>query len=434
MSLVNAAFQIIRDTASFYRCLNYFFRGDGDYASCPYFLPSQNDSKDSALFKKYARIHLYSLSVIFYLWDKPHYRKGSYQTDLRDNLRNVAIPGTGIPLSIFIVHRYVALFFILFVYPKIAFFAAVHVFSKTKSFSDAANEYSTRLLAPDDWFSFWRLNCRVVGMHSLLNEMPAGYEMENKWTFLEEGDKRGVPVSPFLTTSGIVVKHKNEEGGMGIHFYKNATAGGDWIIQERIHNSEWVSSVLPSDAPLSTFRVITSSRASINLLEKPRASDIRALSCVFRAGRAGAATDHDSILFDIDPKTGILQKGTTNAHWYRLGLHEVLPGRCPWRSTHVTTHHPDGQIEVTGKVVPDMKGILALVENSHLKMCPDVPLVGWDVVLSTDKKVPVCLLEVNLSCNFFRGRFDMSVYVEFLDDLFKKLDETRRSSDDKKLN
>lgn len=184
---------------------------------------------------------------------------------------------------------------------------------------------------------------------------------------------------------------------MGIHFYKNAIAGGDWIIQETISNSKWLSNLLPPSAPLSTFRVITQSRSSINLEKLPKLEDVTALSCVFRAGRAGAATDHDSILFDVDVKTGLIRGGTTNAHWYRLGLHEILPGRCPWRSHHDYKLHPDGDIPVTGHSVPDLKSILALVEESHFKMCPDVPLAGWDVVLSADEELPVCLLEVNLS-------------------------------------
>jgi hypothetical protein len=255
--------------------------------------------------------------------------------------------------------------------------------------------------------------------------------MENKWTFLDEGSKLGVPVSPFLKTPGIVVKHRNEEGGMGIHFFKNATAGGDWIIQETISNSDWVNTMLPSKAPLSTFRVITQSRASINLDEKPVPEDITALSCVFRAGRQGAATDHDSILFDIDVKTGLIKGGTTNAHWYHLGLLQSLPGRCPWRSSDTKRHqtHPDGDITVSGNKVPDIKGMLALVEQSHMKMCPDVPLAGWDVVFSADPKVPICLLEVNLSCNFFRGSFDKKVYFDFIDESFSKLQALRLAAD-----
>ena len=328
------------------------------------------DDAERLEFKKYARIHCYSLATAFYLWNKPHYRKGSFREDLVDNLRNVAIPGTGVPLSLVVLSKLMAMSFLLFIVPVICWIASVHYYLFKLSADERTpkhfvDEFNKRVLAPDDWFSFWRLNCRLAALHSYLHNNPKGYEMENKWTFLEEGDKMGVPVSPFLSTGGIVVKHRNEEGGMGIHFFKNATAGGDWIIQERIENSAWVSTLLPKNAPLSTFRVITQSRSSINWHKGKNVSlsDITALSCVFRAGRAGAATDHDSILFDIDPKTGTILKGTTNAHWYRLGLLEALPGRCPWRSSHHTTHHPDGDILVEGNQVPDFKNMLELVEK-----------------------------------------------------------------------
>jgi hypothetical protein len=136
-----------------------------------------------------------------------------------------------------------------------------------------------------------------------------------------------------------------------------------------------------------------------------------ALSCVFRAGRAGAATDHDSILFDVDVQTGKIRGGTTNAHWYRLGLSALWS--CPWRSSHSYESHPDGDIPVAGSIVPNITEMLRLVEESHYKMCPRVPFAGWDVVLSADPALPVCLLEVNLSCNFFRGSFDKKVRVTF---------------------
>ena len=51
------------------------------------------------------------------------------------------------------------------------------------------------------------------------------------------------------------------QGGMGLYFFKNATAGGDWIIQERLDNDAFVSSLLPENAPLSTMRVISASRS-----------------------------------------------------------------------------------------------------------------------------------------------------------------------------
>lgn len=405
--------KLARTTMTYYRGFLHYWCGAGRHSSYglqPTFRPlhpSPSDTADERLFKQHARIHLYTLAANFYLYHRPHYRKGSYRDDLVDNLRNVAIPGTGYPLSLVAANRWIALGFLATAYPTVSLAAAVHQWISTKGATSISAEYARRLLAPNDWFSYWRLNCIVVGLHAVLNDMPEDYHMENKWTFLEQGAKRGVPVSPFLSTPGIVVKHRNEEGGLGIYFYKNATAGGDWIIQERIENSPWVNTMLPPNAPLSTFRVITCSRASIDMAAPPTKSQITALSCVFRAGRAGAATDHDSILFDVDVATGEIRGGTTNAHWYRLGPRAVLT--CPWRSHHDYRRHPDGDIIVTGKQVPDIRGMLELVENAHLDLCPRVPLAGWDVVFSADESLPICLLEVNLSCNFFRGSFDKKV-------------------------
>ena len=42
---------------------------------------------------------------------------------------------------------------------------------------------------------------------------------------MKEGQKANVPVSPFMDIDSVVLKNKNIEGGMGIHFFKNATEG-----------------------------------------------------------------------------------------------------------------------------------------------------------------------------------------------------------------
>jgi hypothetical protein len=440
-------------TLTFYRGFFHYLLGSGRnapyLASAPAYLQATDDDgvnkapitqssssftipnfQTSPLFMQHARVHLYTLASEFYMYSKPHYRKPSYKQDLMDNLSNVAIPGTGISLKYFVWNKLLALTYVLSAYPAVSLAASIHLWLKTRFRSSISQEFAVRLLAPDDWFSYWRLNSRIAGLHALLNDVPVGYEMENKWTFLERGKERGVPVSPYLLCDGVVVKHRNEEGGMGIHFYKNATVGGDWIIQERIYNGDWVKNHLPENAPLSTFRVITQSRGALDVKKPCTAQDVKALSCVFRAGRANAATDHDSVMFDVDVKTGKILGGTSNAHWYKIGLWNLLPGRCIWRSDdHAITHHPDGNIAITGETVPDIHGMLHLVETSHWKMCPDVPLVGWDVVLSSSKELPVCLLEVNLSCNFFRGSFDRQVYLDFCEDMVSKLQEMRLKAD-----
>jgi hypothetical protein len=326
--ILSLPIRLIQHTRTFYSGFLHYWCGKGRHSSYQLgalstftpLRPTPDDSEESKLFKQNARIHLYSLASTFYLYNKPHYRKASYKSDLVDNLRNVAVPGTGIPLSLFARAKFLGMGFVLTAYPAISLVASLHQWIKTRGKSSISQEYATRLLAPDDWFSYWRLNCNIVGLHALLNDMPVDYEMENKWTFLQEGVKRDVPVSPYLNSPALVIKHKNEEGGLGIYFYKNAVEGGDWIIQERIENSEWVNSLLPPNAPLSTFRVITCSRSGLHMGKEPSEEDVVALSCVFRAGRAGAATDHDSIFFDVDVKSGLILGGTTNAHWVRILL------------------------------------------------------------------------------------------------------------------
>ena len=54
----------------------------------------------------------------------------------------------------------------------------------------------------------------------------------------------------------------------------------------------------------------------------------------------------------------------------------------------------------------NFKSAWHLVEVSHFKMYPEVQVSDWNVVLSADPTLPVCLLEVNLS----RGTFDRAIF------------------------
>lgn len=53
------------------------------------------------------------------------------------------------------------------------------------------------LLSTELRFVYWRLNSRVVGYHELLTHTP-GYKQEDKWTFLVDGERLKVPVTPVL--------------------------------------------------------------------------------------------------------------------------------------------------------------------------------------------------------------------------------------------
>ena len=95
--------------------------------------------------------------------------------------------GTGVPLSVFCHSYYSCMFFIVIINPWICFFGAFNKArieqKKTNSLgmdvfiSDLVKFYKTHLLHPDDWFSLWRLNCRLVSYHSHLTQAK-GYKQE----------------------------------------------------------------------------------------------------------------------------------------------------------------------------------------------------------------------------------------------------------------
>lgn len=425
-----AAMEIAVTTATYWRALAYYARG-GSYAECPFF-------RDPAELQ--ARVHTHSLWLIFFLWDKPHYRNGTFRDDMAKNLRNVAVPGTGLALShVVAAGRAATAAYVLLGYPLVALVAAINharnvrlgLADKEEPAVSTAAAFRAQLLHPQDWFSFWRLNCRLASYHALVTG-ETGYECEDKWTFLTRCEAGGIPISPCLKLPGLVVKHRNEEGGLGFHAFANATVGGDWIIQEALHNADWLASMLPKVAPLSTMRVITRSVGGLNSpvsrgdIDVDRAladgSLVDVCSCVLRAGRSGAITDHVSILFDVDPWTGVIKRGTTNAHWYQLGA--AAPLTTAWSSTHDTVDHPDNGVRWTGTPIPDFAAAVELVKKAHLTLSPGVPLIGWDVAFTTKG---VCLLEANYSCNFFRGTFDKAAYFRTVDQYLANL-EGRRSA------
>lgn len=386
---------------AFYGALHYYIVRGGAYPA-PYFEDNTQ-----------ARCQVYSLALVYRMWSEPHYRNGDFHEDMTKNLRNVAIPGTGIPLSVMCYFKPVAVVFLLLGYPLAALVAALN--KHRGSVAKVACAFSEQLLCPQDWFAFWQLNCRLATHHSSVTG-ETDYGMEDKLEFLECAERNGIAVTPWMKTKKLIVKHRNEEGGLGFHAFDNCTSGGNWIIQEALDNDEFVSGLLPDEAPLSTFRVVSASRGGLSGVEKGTEGSVTALSCVFRAGREGAVTDHVSVLYDVDMQTGVIGEGTTNQHWYQLGLDKIFT--CPWLNSSSTTVHPDTGRTVTGTKVPDMEGVIAFVEKAHARMMPGVPLAGWDVAMTNKGML---LLEANLSCNFFRGSFDKQAYFGFVEEYFLDL-------------
>ena len=146
---------------------------------------------------------MHSLALVARMWSTAHYRSGTFQNDMAKNLRNVAIPGTGLPLSVLCRCKAVAYLFLLVGYPLAALASAVNLHRGDAGKVAAA--YTEQLLTPQDWFSFWRLNCRLASYHALTTG-DTGYECEDKWAFLTRCKARDIPISPCLQVHRTQIK------------------------------------------------------------------------------------------------------------------------------------------------------------------------------------------------------------------------------------
>lgn len=120
----------------------------------------------------WAHTYFYSLALIFKLWKRPHYRNTSFQQDCKDTLANVAIPGTGIPLSLFFYSYYSALFLVLFVNPMICLAGAMNkayleYSTLTQFMLDTSNYFESHLFHPQGN----RLNCIILHFITLVVDL-----------------------------------------------------------------------------------------------------------------------------------------------------------------------------------------------------------------------------------------------------------------------
>ena len=210
------------------------------------------------------------------------------------------------------------MYFLYVFYPIVCFFS--FIIHRDTSFE----EY---LFCPNVWLTYWRINCIVSFLNYLKTNNPQ-YMMEDKFFFLKEAEKIGLFVTPSIKKD-LILKHRNEEGGLGIQYIKNAENNGLIIIQEKINNSFILNNFLPKNAALSTFRVVTSSSLS---------GDISIVTILWKAARENTITDHNNIIFNVE-EDGSFGLGVSNQNWYSRKMF--------YQKTF--QKHPDSNKQITGE-------------------------------------------------------------------------------------
>ena len=97
------------------------------------------------------------------MWRLPHYRCDSWREDMRKNLHNVALPGTGVPLSVLCVSKAAVTAFVVAGVPAYALAACLCEVLRPPCATGcrgrllaALQLYRKNLLAPSDWCTFTR--------------------------------------------------------------------------------------------------------------------------------------------------------------------------------------------------------------------------------------------------------------------------------------
>lgn len=231
-----ALLAIARATAEYYAALVYCLATRCNIERVPLL------QRDTA-----ALVHVYGLARTLLLWHAPHYRAPTFADDLRANLRDVAIPCTGVPLSWFCACRPLAAAFLFLVNPAASLAGALYLAATGAppsalppsaawaahprgSAARTAALYRELLLSPAHWLATWRLNCVLVAWHACCvgGALQGGhgasgskgvirgkgeYALEDKGSFLLAADRAGLPAAPFLRAPRVFVKHRGVEGG-----------------------------------------------------------------------------------------------------------------------------------------------------------------------------------------------------------------------------
>lgn len=230
----------------------------------------------------------------------------------------------------------------------------------------------------------------MLHAHAAATSMPDHLRLDDKRHFLETLGNAGFPVPPAVTleaalagTEAVIAKDPDSDLGFGVYLLTPDELR-EWpgretlLLQKRLVNHPVLRAVYPPNAPLSSFRVITTLDPDTR---QPYVS-----RCAIRMGMDGSEVDNTAqggIWAGVHPKTGIVGRGI------RKKTFAVTK-----RGRRVAeTVHPDSGKRFEGLKIPWFDECRRLALDAHRRLAPDAPSLGWDLALS---ETPPVFLEVNV--------------------------------------
>ncbi len=191
-----------------------------------------------------------------------------------------------------------------------------------------------------------------------------------EWTTTEKSESE---IRNFIHKyQNVIAKPLNGSSGKGIfilsysEYEKKGIAifeGKKYILEQILEQKGFLHQVNPSS--VNTFRV--------NTLYQNGSAEL--LSLFLRTGRSGSVTDNlhsGGILWQIDLSSGKVKFGAdANGEFYDT--------------------HPDSKIKMIGKEIPRLEEAIQVCIKAQ-NMTPELPQIGWDVVISDDY---IALIEGN---------------------------------------
>lgn len=181
----------------------------------------------------------------------------------------------------------------------------------------------------------------------------------------------------------LIIKRSNDGGGKGIYRIEHTEEGllldhepvsyemlmdkvlekdMKYLITEWLDNGEYCRDIY--DGCTNSLRFMT--------IKEVDSNEIHVVSAYHKFGMTGTgATDNcqtGGLCFEVDRDTGVLGKGFIQENG----------------KTYCMEKHPDTQVKVTGRAVPNWKDVLDEVKKLHMQM-PFIHYAGWDVVVTEDK-------------------------------------------------